>query len=243
MTARPVTARARAAPDQLALPLDAPVGARDDVWTHPWSAQMLPGVGDGPFDDDAWFFEPWWPGIPATVVVDGTHVSLRTAQLGDPLPAFPELALMPQQVAARQAVIAGTLLVLDADGRPDAEALRMRLADPEARRGSGAFIAADLVSWEHGPLVGHPFATRRGRLLEVVADGDRFLVSRGLRGEGETLAAAAAAMGIEGISARRLDATWRPGVAADAWLRLPVAPAAVGPVRPLLVLLQRLPLD
>ena len=50
-------------------------------------------------------------------------------------------------------------------------------------------------------------------------------------------------MGIEGISARRLDAPWRAGVAAEAWLRLPVVGTTVGPVRPLLVLLQRLPLD
>ena len=50
-------------------------------------------------------------------------------------------------------------------------------------------------------------------------------------------------MGIDGISARRLDAAWRPGVAPEAWLRVPVVGTAIGPARPLLVLLQRLPLD
>ncbi len=238
-----MTARVRAAPDQLALALDALVTPGDTGRSDAWSEPMLPGAGEGPFDDAAWFFEPWWPGIQAMVVIEGTHLSLRTTQLSDPLPAFPELATMPQQVAARQAVIVGTLLVLDADGRPDPDALRQRLADPDARTGSGAFIAADLIGWEQRPLINQPFATRRSSLLEVVADGDRFLVSRGLHGEGETLASAAAAMGIDGVSARRLDAPWHPGMASEAWLRLPVAATTVGPVRPLLVLLQRLPLD
>jgi len=91
--------------------------------------------------------------------------------------------------------------------------------------------------------VDEPFATRRARLLEVVVDGDRFLASRGLHGEGMTLARAAASMGVEAVSARRLDAAWRPGSAPDAWLRFPVEGQPTLLKRPLLVLLQRLPLD
>lgn len=204
---------------------------------------MLPGDGPEPFDDDGWFFEPWWPGVLATIVVDDGRVELIAGQLTDPLPAFPELRSVPGQVRARHAVMPGTLLVLDAEGRPDPAALRRRLADPDDRRGMGAFIAADLIARDDRSLTDVSFARRRAGLLELVIDGDRFLASRGLHGEGRTLAAAAAAMGIDGISSRRLDASWRSGVAADAWLRLPVVGATVGPIRPLLVLLQRLPLD
>ena len=66
---------------------------------------------------------------------------------------------------------------------------------------------------------------------------------RGLHGEGVTLSAAAASMGIDGVSARRLDAPCSLGVTPEAWLRLPASGVAVRQVRPLLVLLQRLPLD
>ncbi len=204
---------------------------------------MLPGVGAGPLDDDGWFFEPWWPGVVAAVVVDDERLGIMAGQITDPMPAFPELGSVRPQVAARQAVILGTLLVLDADGRPDLEALRRRFADPDDRPGTGAFIAADLVERDGRSLDEQPFAVRRAGLLEVIRDGDLLLASRGLRGEGRTLAAAAASMGIDHISARRLDAAWRAGEAPEAWLRLPVSSEAVGPVRPLLVLLQRLPLD
>jgi len=204
---------------------------------------MLPGEGPRPFDDGDWFFEPWWPGVLATMVLDDGRIELLADQLTDPLPAFPELRPVPRQVHARHAVIPGTLLVLDADGRPDPLALRRRLADADDRIGIGAFIAGDLIERDGLALLDAPFASRRATLLETVVDGDRFLASRGLHGEGQTLADAAASMGIEGISARRLDAPWRSGVAAEAWLRLPVVGTTVGPVRPLLVLLQRLPLD
>ena len=204
---------------------------------------MLPGEGALPFDDDGWFFEPWWPGVLATIAIDDGRVVLTADQLADPLPAFPELRSVAVQVRARRAVMPGTLLVLDADGRPDPAALRRRLADADDHSGTGAFIAADLTERDGRSLVDVPFTRRRAALLEAVLDGDRFLSSRGLHGEGRTLADAAASMGIEGISARRLDAPWRAGVAAEAWLRIPVVGTTVGPVRPLLVLLQRLPLD
>jgi bifunctional non-homologous end joining protein LigD len=238
-----MTSRSRTAPDQLVLALDGQLAAPLlDVRAPARPAAMLPGEGPAPFDDDGWFFEPWWPGILATMVIDDGRVELLANQLADPLPAFPELRSVSGQLHARLAVIPGTLLVLDTEGRPDQAALRRRLADPDDRGGVGAFIAADLLSRDGRPLAETGFAARRSALLETVVDGDRFLSSRGLHGEGRTLADAAASMGIQGISARRLDAPWRSGVAAEAWLRLPVVGRSVGPVRPLLLLLQRLPL-
>ncbi|MFN8521189.1 MAG: hypothetical protein U0667_17795 [Chloroflexota bacterium] len=234
--------RPRSSSGQLSLALEEPAAARRPVATDRWSVPMAPGGGGAPFDDPGWFFEPWWPGTPATIVMADDGMRLL-GQLGDPLVAFPELGVVPGQLRARSAVVPGTLLVLDAEGRPDAGALQRRLVDPADRVGVGAFIAADLLEHDGELLVDEPFGVRRARLLEVVVDGDRFLASRGLHGEGVTLARAAASMGVEGVSARRLAAGWRPGVTPDAWLRLPVEGVSSPVTRPLLVLLQRLPLD
>lgn len=227
---------------QLSLALDEPVPVTRGVPTDRWSAPMAAGSADAPFDDPGWFFEPWWPGTPATIVVTRDGMRL-VGQLGDPLAAFPELAGVPDQLRARSAVVPGTLLVLDEQGRPDGTALQHRLTDPTDRSGTGAFIAADLLELDGELLADEAFAARRARLLETVTDGDRFLVSRGLHGEGITLAQAAASMGVDCVSARRLDAAWRAGQAPDAWLRFPVEGQPSPPTRPLLVLLQRLPLD
>ncbi|MFN8623271.1 MAG: hypothetical protein U0869_21240 [Chloroflexota bacterium] len=209
-------------------------------------AAMLAGDGPAPFDDEGWFFEPWWPGRPATLVVEGGRLRIAMHQLADPTAAFPELRGLPDQLTVDAAVLAGTLLVLDRDGRPDAALLRGRLGGVPGRggtfEGTGAFVASDLLAASGVSLAAWPFAQRRARLIDVLMDGDRALVARGVRGEGHTLATAAASMGLDAIAARRLSARWQAGVAPEAFLRLPVlAPLAADP-RPLLVLLQRLPL-
>lgn len=225
--------------DQLVLGFEAPAAGPLPARITP----MLPADGPAPFDDEGWFFEPWWPGRPAIARVESGRLRIAMDQLGDPTDAFPELRVLADQVATDGVALAGTLLVLDGDGRPDPELLRARLADPTARTGVGAFVASDLPWADGRPLGDRPFAQRRARLLEVLADGDRAMASRGLRGEGRTLAAAVAAMGLDAISARRLSARWRPGTAPEAFLRLPVLAPTAAETRPLLVLLRRLPLD
>jgi bifunctional non-homologous end joining protein LigD len=234
--------RARPGSGQLSLPLEETADPVRPVPTDRWSVPMAAVDTDGPFDDPGWFYEPWWPGTLATIVVTRDGMRL-VGQLGDPLAAFPELSGVPRQLRARSAVVPGTLLVLDDEGRPDLASLQRRLVDADDRSGTGAFIAADLLEHDGELLADQPFATRRARLLEAVEDSDRFLASRGLHGEGLTLAHAAASMGVEAVSARRLDAAWRPGLAPEAWLRFPVEEQPVRATRPLLVLLQRLPLD
>lgn len=199
--------------------------------------------GPEPFDDAGRFFEPWWPGTHACLRLEETRVRLETEHLVEADAAFPELAGVSEQVAAPSAVLEGTLMVLDGSGRPDGALLRRRLDDPADHAGEAAFVASDILALDGLDLAPLPFAERRGRLLGILADGRHAVASRGLRGEGLTLAAAVASLGMDAISARRLDAPWRPGPAGDAWLRLPVAVAPAVEQRPLLVVLSRLPLD
>jgi bifunctional non-homologous end joining protein LigD len=199
-------------------------------------------AGEAPFDDEGWFFEPWWPGASALAYIEDGLVRLQTEHLADADLAFPELATIGPQFSADGLIIGGTVLVLDQDGRPDAELLRKRLAQPASQIGEPAFVAAEVLHSAGQSLVGHPFAQRRARLADQLDDGDRCVISRGLRGEGTTLAAAVSALGLGEISARRLSARYRPGRSSDDWLRLPIRPAPTVPTRPLLTLLQRLPL-
>ncbi|MEA2623700.1 MAG: bifunctional non-ous end joining protein LigD [Chloroflexota bacterium] len=203
---------------------------------------MLASAGEAPFDDDAYFFEPWWPGARAFAFLEGGALRLQADHLSDPLGAFPELRVIRDQLLADGVVLDGTLLVLDAEGRPDRDLLRQRLADPGTRVGTGAFVASDLL-WSGGrSLMAEPYEARHRRLSHVLRDGDLCVATRGLHREGTTLAEAVASMGLEAVSARRLDAAWRPGDAGPDWIRLPVTETPAASTRPLLVLLQRLPL-
>jgi bifunctional non-homologous end joining protein LigD len=228
---------------------------------------MRPTEGESPFDDPGYFFEPWWPGIRAFVLVEGGAVRLRAEALGDPTPAFPELAEVARLVRAEDVVLDATLMVLDARGRPSRTLLERRLrgdrpngrpaggsvgvggrggagpsaGSPGPGRGSAALVVSDLLYLDGDSLAHRPFGERRGELAALLRPSSWCLPGRGFIGDGTTLATALGALGFRALSARRLDAPLRPGPARDAWYRVPVA-AAPRELPPFLAVLRRLPL-
>jgi bifunctional non-homologous end joining protein LigD len=226
--------------DQLRLPIES--GESEGV-LPPRLGFPVPGDGGRPFDDDARFFEPWWPGAHVMLARAGRRLELRTEHLSDPLAAFPELIASLGDIGADGVVIEGTLLALDEEGRPDPGLLRRRLTGggpvPFAE---AAFVAQDLPHLEGASLARKPYVERRRRLAAIVPGNDHCVVGPGLVGEGLTLARAVSSMGLRALSARRLDGHWRAGDTGDAWLRLPLHDPPSLPTEPFLVLLQRLPL-
>jgi len=215
---------------------------------------MRPTDGEGPFDDPRYFFEPWWPGIRAFVLVEDGAVRLRAEALGDPTAAFPELAGVTELVRSDGVVLDATLMVLDARGRPSRTLLERRLASEGGRcgsdnpggragtsRGSAALVASDLLYLEGTSLAALPFGQRRGELAALLSPSSWCLAGRGFIGDGTTVATALGALGFRALSARRLDAPLRPGPARDAWYRVPVV-AAPRELPPFLAVLRRLPL-
>jgi len=228
--------------DQLKLPLpEESADRRLPARIRPMEAVAV----DAPFDDPEYFFEPWWPGARALAFVESGRLRMQVSGLSDPIAAFPELGDLPQQVVGEGVVLDGTLLVLDEEGRPDAELLRARLTGGqpgEMDAGRPAYVASDLLWSEGVSWSRRPFAARRDRLTAVLPAGDRVIVGRGYVHDGTLVAEALAALGIEGLSAKRLSARYRPGPGRDAWLRAPILPPEPRP-RPTLALILRLPLS
>jgi bifunctional non-homologous end joining protein LigD len=223
--------------------LDLPIPTEPGATLPARLAPMQPIAGVAPFDDPAYLFEPWWPGVRALAWIEGGRlVRLQAEGMADAMAGFGELAdELPEQLTTDGVVLDGWLLALDEGGWLDTDLLRRRLAGD---RGAGrpGFVACDLI-WSGGDAWhARQFATRRAQLEDILRDGDRCVVSHALRGEGTLMAEALARFGLTAISARRLDARYRLGGASDAWLRVPVAPAE-RTERPRLALIQRLPLD
>jgi bifunctional non-homologous end joining protein LigD len=210
-------------------------------------APMRPTDGEGPFDDARYFFEPWWPGVRALVLVEGGTVRLRAEALTDPTPAFPEMSGVAGLVRGGGVVLDATLMVLDARGRPSRTLLERRLrggagaVDRGERAGTAAVVASDLLYLDGASLAARPFGERRGELAALLAPSPWCLAGRGFVGDGTTVAEALGAMGFNALSARRLDAPLRPGRAGDAWYRVPVV-AKPRELPPLLAVFRRLPL-
>jgi bifunctional non-homologous end joining protein LigD len=227
-------------PEQLPLP-DLPPAEAPRLRLPDRIAPMQPTTADAPFDDPDYLFEPWWPGVRATAFAERGRVRLQVAGLADADAAFPELRDLPAQLAEDGVAIDGTLLVLDAEGRPDGELLRARLTGAGKRPGRAAYVASDLL-WAGGqPVLKRRFRVRRDWLAAILAPGDRITVGHGYVGDGTLVAEALARFGIDGLSGRRLSARHHAGAAGDAWLRMPVVAAEPRP-RPTLALLLRLPL-
>lgn len=202
---------------------------------------MQPTDVVGAFDDPEYFFEPWWPGTRTLAYVENGHSRLQVEQLSDAAAAFPELAEIGEGLFADGVVLDGTILVLDDAGRPDQSLLRARLAG-EGLPGRPAFVAADLLWLDGRSWMRRAFRARRLALEQLVTEADRVIVGRGYERDGTLVGEALASMGIDAVSARRLDARHRSGPAGEAWLRVSLELLPV-PERPSLALILRLPLD
>jgi len=205
-------------------------------------APMQATAGVAPFDDPDYLFEPWWPGVRALAWAEGGRlIRLQAEGMADALTAFAELAdELPERLMADAVILDGWLLALDEGGWLDTSLLRRRLAG-DRHAGRPGFVASDLLWSDGSAWARRSFARRRQHLESILLDGDRCVVSHALRGEGTLLAEALARFGLDALSARRLDARYRAGSAGEAWLRVPIAPAA-STERPRLALIQRLPL-
>ena len=186
---------------------------------------MRPTDGPGPFDDPAYYFEPWWPGVRVLAFVEDRRLRLQAEELADVRGTFPELERMAGQVKAEAAIVEGVVLVLDRSGRPDPTLMRRRLAGGGDGAGCAAFVATDLLRADARRTTSWGFVRRRQRLAEMLHEDAWLVVSRGYPGEGHVLAAAAAELGFAALSAHRIDAPYRSGPAGDTWLRLPMVPS------------------
>lgn len=214
---------------------------------------------DAAFDSDEYVFEPRWGGrrILAFVAPEGpSGPRLRLIDEGgrDLAPRLPELAVISDLVADQPAILDGELVIPDKAGRMNDQALARRLVDGDMTDSSPVYLCFDLL-WTAGrPIIAQPLQRRRELLARVVHTTTELVILPGVVGEGMDLYFAVAQQGLPGVMARHLRSPYLPGRHSDLWRWIatepgqiplhavpdPVAPPAQ---RPVLALIQRLPLD
>jgi bifunctional non-homologous end joining protein LigD len=202
-------------PEQLSFQLEPAIPRPGDV------APMWPSPRDDPFDSPDWLFEPTWGGHRVlTFVEPGATEGTGEVRVVDARGAafeavLPELAGLAVRVAARSAVLDGELVVVDARGHADDEALRARLSGQAGR--PVALLVFDLLHLDGRWLLGQPLDKRRAALRRVLRPGDEVVMVPAITGEGLALHAAVSAQGIAGILARRRASPYLPGVRSMLW--------------------------
>jgi DNA ligase D-like protein (predicted ligase) len=189
----------------MALPLKPPIQPQLAL-----SRKVLP-------EGEDWAYEPKYDGFRALAYVDGDDVYLQSRG-GKPLRRyFPEVSFPEGRY-----VLDGELVILGEDGREEFDLLQNRLHPAESRvrmlaeKTPALFRAFDLLARDRRKLMAKPFAERRKALQELIAEapGRKKTASGSVEVTPMTTSATKAEpwlLGGEGVIAKELDATYKPG--------------------------------
>ncbi|HEU4426931.1 MAG TPA: non-homologous end-joining DNA ligase [Pilimelia sp.] len=171
-----------------------------------------------------WAYEFKWDGVRAVAALRGGAARLWARSGAEITIAYPELA--PLGRLLDDAIIDGEIVVFNEAGRPSFTMLaeRMHVRDP----GRAAKLAAslpvmymifDLLRLDRVDLTGQPYAQRREILESLALDGSHWLVPPSLS-DGAATTAAAEENSLEGVVAKRVNSTYRPGVRSPDWVKV-----------------------
>ena len=157
---------------------------------------------------EEWAYEPKLDGFRAIVFVDGDEVYIQSRGGKALARYFPELSFAPGRW-----VLDGELVIRDAEGNLEFDALQSRIHPAESRISllskeiPAGYIAFDLLAEGDESLLETPLAERRERLEAIAAKAGLELTP--LTADAEQ---AEKWLGsIEGVMAKQLDATYIPG--------------------------------
>src|SRR6266567_2772257 len=88
---------------------------------------MLATLAEHPFSDPNWLFEIKWDGVRAQARIENGALAVRSRTGVDITKRYPELASLPEAFAARQAIVDGEIVALDAHGHSNFERLQERM--------------------------------------------------------------------------------------------------------------------
>jgi bifunctional non-homologous end joining protein LigD len=174
---------------------------------------MLATPADRPFSDPNWLFEIKWDGVRALARIENGDLALRSRNAIDITKRYPELACLPSALAARQAIIDGEIVALDAQGHSSFERLqeRMHVRAPSenlAAQIPAVYFAFDLLYCDGYDLREAPLLERKQLLQRLLFTSERFRYADHQLEHGKELFALAEQNGLEGIVAKRADSPY-----------------------------------
>jgi bifunctional non-homologous end joining protein LigD len=174
---------------------------------------MLATLAERPFSDPNWLFEIKWDGVRALARIENGDLALRSRNAIDITKRYPELASLPDALAARQAVIDGEIVALDAQGHSSFERLqeRMHVRAPSENlvaQMPAVYFAFDLLYCDGYDLCESPLIERKQLLQRLLYTSERFRYADHQLEHGKELFALAEQNGLEGIVAKRADSPY-----------------------------------
>ncbi|HTU75096.1 MAG TPA: DNA ligase D [Trebonia sp.] len=188
---------------------------------------MLASAGRFPaWEAAAWAVEVKWDGVRALAFIEAGRLTLRSRTGKDITATYPELAGIPNAIGHRQVLLDGEVVVLNAAGQPDFEALQSRIHVSSTEQASRlaeltpvSYLPFDLLQIDGRPLLDLPYSGRRELLGPLASSG--FSVPPTFPGtDFDAVLGASLARGLEGVVAKRLDSRYEPGARSDNWVKV-----------------------
>lgn len=178
---------------------------------------MKASMGSLPAIDEGWAYEIKWDGYRTIVFVADGRVRLQSTSGKDVTDRWPEFGPIAGALNAAEAILDAELVVFDDDGRPRFELVQ------QSGRGSdrqAVLHVFDVLSIGGTDTIGLPYLDRRRLLGELIEAGDNWMVPAHRVGDGAALLEATAAQQLEGVIAKRVDSTYRPGTRSKDWIKV-----------------------
>jgi bifunctional non-homologous end joining protein LigD len=174
---------------------------------------MLATIGEAPFSDPNWLFEIKWDGVRALAWIADRALTLRSRTGQDITRRYPDLASLPEAIAAREVILDGEIVALDARGHSDFERLqeRMHVRAPSENlviRTPVVYYAFDLLYYDGYDLREAPLLERKQLLQRLLHTSHRFRYSDHQLERGQELFELARESGLEGILAKRVSSPY-----------------------------------
>ncbi len=187
---------------------------------------MLATLTDRPFSDPNWLFEIKWDGVRALARIENDALTLRSRTGVDMDKRYPELASLPDALAARQAILDGEIVALDTLGHSDFELLQERMhvrapSESLLSRVPVVYFAFDLLYCDGYDLRETPLLDRKQLLHRLLRTSEQFRYSDHQLEHGKELFGLAEQNGLEGIVAKRADSPY-VGDRSPYWVKLKI---------------------
>src|SRR6266436_861046 len=187
---------------------------------------MLATIADRPFSDPNWLFEIKWDGVRALARIENGDLRLLSRTGTDMTKRYPELSSLPSALAAREAILDGEIVALDAQGHSDFERLqeRMHVRAPSEHlvvQIPVVYFAFDLLCCDGYDLRKASLLERKQLLSRLMHASARFRYSDHQLEKGKELFQLAEKNGLEGILAKRADSPY-VSERSPYWLKLKI---------------------
>jgi bifunctional non-homologous end joining protein LigD len=177
---------------------------------------MKASMGSLPSGDD-WAFEIKWDGYRTIVHVADGSVRLQSTAGHDVTARWPEFERLAESVNASDAILDGELVVFDDDGRLSFELVQN---SGVGSRHQAVLQLFDVLSVGGTDTVELAYEDRRRLLEQLVEPGGNWMIPAHRVGDGAALLEATRIQGLEGVIAKKLGSTYRPGRRTKDWVKV-----------------------